>query len=410
MDNIAGSPVEGANFYGREADRDQLVETLENDDVLLLGPRRIGKTSIARAVMAEVRRKGWNTVEVPVASCVSEAQFISRLNAALRPGMAGLGKKLGSAIRDGFKAVAGRVKGVKVGVPGTGGVGIELGTGEVADWTVAGAELVALMAGSEGRWLVYIDELPIMLFNIIEKDAANGVQRVRRILDWFRNDVRAADGTQHIHWLITGSVGLDTLVQQHGMADTINSLAHRSLPPFDAKVAAEMLMELAGRYQLPLLPADAGAMVAAIQWPQPYYLQMAFQHLRMLCAAKPHTAPGELIEEAIDCMWQPDSDNDFHHWESRLDLQLGPQLGGQALALLKLSARDPLGASPALLMLTLGQRMPNSSDEELEQRFIQLRTVLLRDAYWWQDESSGQRRYRVRLEPLRRWWAARSTV
>ena len=48
--NIAGSPVEGTNFFGREAASRSFWEDLQHHDVLPLGPRRIGKTSLARRV------------------------------------------------------------------------------------------------------------------------------------------------------------------------------------------------------------------------------------------------------------------------------------------------------------------------------------------------------------------------
>lgn len=79
MDNIAGSPVEGENFFGREADVARLRDILNHDDILLLGPRRIGKTSIARAVMAQVRAEGWRAIEINVASCVDERGFLDKL-------------------------------------------------------------------------------------------------------------------------------------------------------------------------------------------------------------------------------------------------------------------------------------------------------------------------------------------
>ena len=84
MDNIAGSPVEGDNFFGRQAEVARQVEILANDDILLLGPRRIGKTSLARAVMAALRAEGWLTIEVNVASCIDERGFLDKLDVALR--------------------------------------------------------------------------------------------------------------------------------------------------------------------------------------------------------------------------------------------------------------------------------------------------------------------------------------
>lgn len=97
------------------------------------------------------------------------------------------------------------------------------------DWTKVACDLLRLIVQAEQRWLIYVDELPILLFNIIRNDPQTGVQRVRRFLDWFRNDVRALPDARQVRWLVSGSVGLDTLVQQHGMADTINSMRHQTL-------------------------------------------------------------------------------------------------------------------------------------------------------------------------------------
>ena len=86
MDNIAGSPVEGENFYGREKVVAHLREILNNDDILLLGPRRIGKTSTARAVMAAVRNEGWRAIEINVAACRNERDFLDKLESKLAYG------------------------------------------------------------------------------------------------------------------------------------------------------------------------------------------------------------------------------------------------------------------------------------------------------------------------------------
>lgn len=411
MDNIAGSPVEGVHFFGRDVEAERLREILSNDDILLLGPRRIGKTSIARAVMGIVRAEGWRAIEINVASCLDECGFLDKLSSALTPEFASVGSKVASAIGDAISAVSRRVKSVKLSLAGTGDLGVELGNGAVdEDWTKLGCELLHLLSQAEQRWLIYVDELPIMLFNIVRNDPHNGVQRVRRFLDWFRNDVRALPGSRAVRWLVSGSIGLDTLVQQHGMADTINSLSHQRLPAFKDKVAVAMLVRLEERYQIGLTQADALDIVKAVQWAQPYYLQMAFHHLRSLVSDTPRASTSSLIGKAIDSMVEPGADNDFHHWADRLDLQLSGADSGHAVALLNLAARDPNGVRPETLLVALEERMPNALPDVARRTFINLRDILERDAYWWPDASSGTKRYRFRLEPLRRWWLRKDTL
>lgn len=410
MDNIAGSPVEGENFFGREAEVALFCDTLAHDDILLLGPRRIGKTSAARATMARLQAAGWRAVEINVAACVDERGVLDKLEAVLAPEMASFASRTAGAAGDALRTLAARIKTLKVPVPGAGSIGVDLGDGAAEDWTQVANDVLKLIAQADQRWLIYIDELPIFLFNLIRGDAANGVARVRRFLDWFRNDVRALPGVRTVRWLVSGSVGLDTLVQQHGMADTINSMKHQTLQAFGDDLACAMLDKLAARYGLSWSAEDAATMVAAVQWAQPYYLQAAFHHLRSLLATAAGTAPAALIAAAVDRLADPGSDNDFHHWAGRLTQQLDRADAEIALFLLNRAAPDPSGVRAEALLAALEERMADASAEEARRTFVRLRDILQRDAYWWPDDSSGVRRYRFRLEPLRRWWLRRDAL
>jgi hypothetical protein len=410
MDNIAGSPVEGDNFHGREADVVRLRETLDNHDVLLLGPRRIGKTSIARAIIAKVRTEGWRAREVNVAACQDEREFLYKLDAALRPELATLPGKVKEAIVSTWDATTQRIKSIKLSIAGTAALDVGIASSAPEDWTLVANDLLRLISQANQRWLIYVDELPILLFNIIRTDPHNGVQRVRRFLDWFRNDVRAIPEVSNIRWLVSGSVGLDTLVQQHGMADTINSMKHEGLEAFSEPVAVAMLDKLAQRYAITLAEGDAQKIIASVLWPQPYYLQAAFHHLRVLMGQTPTAQATLLIDQAIEKMVQPGGDNDFHHWEKRLTIQLPSADAAHCLALLNLAATDPQGIRAENLLAALQERLPQTTTEEAKQVFINLRDILQRDAYWWPDDSAGHRRYRFRLEPLRRWWLRRNTL
>ncbi|MBB5607810.1 MULTISPECIES: ATP-binding protein [unclassified Janthinobacterium] len=410
MDNIAGSPVEGANFFGRDKEAARLADILVNDDILLLGPRRIGKTSIARAVMAQLRTQGWSAIEINVASCIDERGFLDKLDAALAPELATISEKARNLIGNALSAVGSRIKSIKLPIPGTGGIGVDIKDGIAEEWAAVACDVLRLIGQAENNWLIYVDELPIMLFNIMRNDPATGVQRVRRFLDWLRNDVRGLPGAHAVRWLISGSVGLDTLVQQHGMADTINSLSHQSLPAFKDEVAIAMLKELAAHYVIPLTPDDARSLVEAVQWPQPYYLQVAFHHLRTLVSSHADEDMRALIAQAVDIMVQPGSDNDFYHWEQRLHQQLLQTDASHAMALLNLCSQDRQGARPEALLAVIEDRLPHALPEVTRRIFINLHDILERDAYWWPDDSSGVKRYRFRLEPLRRWWLRRNTL
>lgn len=413
MENIAGSPVEGPNFFGRTQDVDRLSRTVPTHDVLLLGPRRIGKTSIARAVMAALSENGWQTYEVNVASCLDERGFLNKLFAAVAPKTTTRVGKTKDAIASQWHALSAKVKKVSIPIPGAGSASVELTSG-TEDWIeVANASLTLLAstdADADAQALIYIDELPIFLLNTIKNDPQHGVARVRRFLDWFRNDVKDLPGADQVHWLISGSVGMDTLVQQHGMADTINSMKHEGLEAFSEAQATALLNELSQSYAMAIAPDDCQRIIGAVQWPQPYYLQKVFHHLRDECETQTNADLTTAIDSAVARLLKPGEDNDFHHWEQRLTLELSTSDAGHAHALLTQSARDPSGVRPETLLSLLEERMAGQPAETTRRHFTRLRDILLRDAYWMADESAGHKRYRFRLEPLRRWWLARDTL
>jgi uncharacterized protein len=410
MDNIAGTPVEGINFHGREADIARLVEVLRNDDVLLLGARRIGKTSIARAVMALLMSQGWKAVEINVAKCQTEYEFIEKLEEKLTPLMATALQKAQSAAGDAWSSITKRIKDFKLKIQDLANLELTLREEAAEDWTKLANDCLKLIASVHGQWLIYVDELPIMLYNIIKADPTNGIQRARRFLDWFRNDVRAQPEVRNIRWLVSGSVGLDTLVQQYGMADTINSFRHEKLPAYTESVALAMLDKLAARYALNFSTIEAKQLIEAVMWRQPYYLQLAFNHLRTLQSAGTTDPMPKLIQQTIELMSEPGADNDFHHWESRLEVQLGVTQALHCRAMLTQSAQQATGTAVENLFALLQERLPNATHEEALHLFTRLRDILERDSYWWADEQSGRKRYRFHLEPLRRWWLRRNSL
>jgi len=358
-------------------------------------------------MLEKVHGDGWRTIEINVASCPDERAFVKKLAEATDERMRSLpGRALGAAAT-GMAELLGRSESVQVPLPASEGVGLTLRASGGEEWSDVADDTLRLMSKAGDRWLVYMDELPIFLYGLIRGDAEHGVQRVRRFLDWFRNDVRALADCRQMRWLITGSVGLDTLVQRHLMADTINSLRHESLTPFSTEQAVAMVRLLARRYDMYLSEDGCSTLVTAVHWPQPYYLQLVFHHLRRITRRHPSRPPIELIKDAIDESVQPGADNDFHHWEQRLRVQLGEIDAGHAIALLSLAARSPEGQRAESLLVGLQGRTSDDTDDVQHRKFVELRDVLLRDAYWAVSETADVRRYAFCLEPLRLWWLRR---
>ncbi len=111
-------PQPGSDFY-RRSQRQTIRRcakfSLRNKKfaLWLLGPRRIGKTSIARALMRVMGEAGWQVVEINVAACRDERAFVEKLETALRQETASLGGKLWGAVGASLGAIRARIEAVR---------------------------------------------------------------------------------------------------------------------------------------------------------------------------------------------------------------------------------------------------------------------------------------------------------
>jgi hypothetical protein len=167
-----------------------------------------------------------------------------------------------------------------------------------------------------------------------------------------------------------------------------------------------LVQRLAHSYQITLPSTDCERLVEAIGWPQPYYLQLAFNGLRDRLSIG-GISPGAAVDHALAELVEPGVDNDFHHWEQRLKRQLDPDDAALAGVLLTRACATPKGARPDVLLLDVAGHFPNLSAAQCRVIFVRVRDILIRDAYWRIHDADGERSYRFCLEPLRRWWLRR---
>lgn len=405
--SIAGSPVEGDDFFGRIAILEYLWQVLEGQDILLLGPRRIGKTSVSRRLCERANQSGYCAFEVNVASCADEAGFVEKLLEAVGENADSLLKGKATDWLKGLSARASAIRKITFAAGGA-SASVDIGAADAESWDKLATELLRKLAGLHGHWLIYVDELPIFLYRLLERSSGN-TDRVRRFLDWFRNDIREHQTCKTLHWLISGSVGLDTLVQRCRIPDTINTLNHQQLPPFDRDEEADpFLVRLSDDHGLGLTPELRAQLLDGIGWTQPFFIQLVVQQL-IRPELRKETNPQSRIVRALDAVIDSNDDNDFHHWESRLTTQLGEADAAIAGELLMAVARAPQGITGEALFNILSPRLPSSPAEQ-KRKFIEIRDILLRDAYIWRDEAEELPRYRFRFELLRRWWLKRNTL
>lgn len=379
-----GNPVEGDDFFDREQEQVRAWRKLEGSHLLMLAPRRIGKTSLILRLCATASEHGRYAVHCSFAKCETESDCIRELFKALA---------VQQSIGQRSKPLFDSIKSVKLGP-----LGVDWHEAKPESWREAGEELAKALADGDDNWLVCIDELPVFIINLLQQ-GEEGRRRARAFLYWLR-DLRQ-NHYQRIKWLMAGSIGLDTLAARLRLSDSINDLEPFPLDAFSEESALRFLDKLAGSYGLQLNQELRQAIVARVGWPVPYYLQLMFSHLRdeSLDSGVPPNA--EMIETVFEKLLGNSYRTHFDYWHQRLEEELGQPEAGQAALILTRISRSTAGETRE----TLAQAMSTVlQDPQIrDQALHYLLDVLRSDGYLVEREG----RYAFRLEWLRVYWQRR---
>lgn len=380
IQNAVGKPVEGRNFFDRKRETAELWSRLETDDILLLAPRRVGKTSLMFHMRDTAAEHGQRAMYISVADAGSESAFVRRLLAEVEAHDEK--KRFAAAIhKSRVASFFRRTKKFSVG-----GIGLELTDDADAHWPELGESIAAALHGLGGKWLLLIDEVPIFVLALLRSDPTG--ERARKFLNWFRA-LRQRAENKNVRWFLAGSIGLDTVTRRMGFGDTINDLfVYTDFGPFDRTTAFAFLSELAASYSIAVSDDVKSAICARTGWLIPFHLQLCFSELRMLCHGRSPAAAD--VDAVYGHLLSAARKQYFDYWYQRLREELGTPDDGYAVALLNAIAIDPAGASAQTLRGKLGDG----------ERLTYLLDVLSSDGYIVEQEG----RYLFRSSLLRDFW------
>lgn len=392
MKNLTGAPARGDDFFDRETEQRRLWEKLETDNVLMLAPRRVGKSSLLFRLGDTAGENGFRAVYLDVSTVKDEAGFVRALIDAV--GRHPDGKKIAASLDKTFGDTLARLR--RVEIPGA---GLELAAPLPDDWRRPAEELVAALAGdSKFRWLLMLDEIAIFALRLLDADRA----RIRDFLTGLcalRKDQRFLD---RVRWILCGSIGLDTVAARARVGDTITDLAPIPLGAFSDRAADTFVEQLGVTYGLSLDPATCAHMRHRIGWAIPYHLQILFAALRHHCEDH-HTTPSP---KAVDAAWvnllDPSHKTYFDYWLQRLHEELGPVEAGPAL---RIAGHVAAGPDEGITREAIEAMLAGATAdlEAITERARFLLDLLQSDGYLVRDGD----RYRFRSNLLRDYWRQR---
>lgn len=382
--NKIGAPVTGEDFYGRANELLRAHRYLdERQSLLLSAPRRIGKSSLAKRLISDKVADKWKCIYIDLQGIATKEAFLRKLIDAFTG--VGLMEKTGKKVRDFMESIFNATDGVEIG-----SLKIDLSHhGNMESMYNRLSETFDY----EHDTLIVIDELPLFLGKLMDKDEKNR-DEVEFLLNWFRS-IRQRENS-HLRWLFCGSVGLRNFTNHYRMSQTINDLIDFELGELPAEEAEGLIKALAESYSLMMEDDVIAKALELLQWPIPYFIQLLVDRLiSEKQSAGELTVTIEDIQRVLDDLSQSDY---FMTWDERLD-EYRDLEDMARLTLDNVSAVDE-GLSKEQLK-TIAMKGKDAVEEPIiSKNLAKVLEMLEHDGYIMRN--GGYRKFRSPL--LRKWW------
>jgi uncharacterized protein len=231
-----GPPVTGEDFYPRPILMDGLTRALQGGHVAFLGPRRTGKTSCLKAIVAHPPAE-YVPLLLNLEKHHSIIEWLKDMVGATRIALNKPAHKLGWFKERGAEVLKHMEK---IEFPVIGG-SIQIGASKESAWRPAADAFLDLLKESDAPLLFLLDEFPAFLNLVAREPSPNEVEAA---LNWFRS-ARQELSESSARFLVTGSIGLRAVVRRLGLTPTINDFDVREIPPLKDAEALEFLEQLA---------------------------------------------------------------------------------------------------------------------------------------------------------------------
>lgn len=236
-----GPPVTGDDFYPRPKLIQTLTRALSGGHVAFLGPRRTGKTSCLRSIVANPPA-GYVPLLLDLEKHHSITDWLKEMVAATRAALDLRANRLDWLKEKGADFLK-RLEKIDLHW-----VKIELSGSKQPAWRPAADAFLNLLKESDAPLLFLLDEFPAFL-NLVAKRTSG--DEVEAALNWFRS-ARHELSDSSTRFLVTGSIGLKSVVRRLGLSPTINDFDVREIPPLKQAEALDLLQRLAADNNVPL--------------------------------------------------------------------------------------------------------------------------------------------------------------
>jgi uncharacterized protein len=271
MNIKVGPPVSEENFYPRPALISRLLRALEHSHVAFLGPRRTGKTSCLRNVLA-TPPTGYVPILVNLEQFDSAETWLLGMLEQVRAELKKPGPKAPWLLAKGVSFLS-RIE--EFTVMGH-GIKVSASREKPAQWRPLADNLLQLLQETNPPILFLLDEFPVFLNLVARKHTR---EEVEALLNWFRSARQDLVG-QAPRFLVTGSIGLMGVVRRLGLSPTINDFDTLEIPPLSDPEAMKFLEALARDNAVPLSASGRRHILRLLGGAWPILLQLFVSEIK----------------------------------------------------------------------------------------------------------------------------------
>ena len=338
LKKAGGNWVDGDRFFDREEELLFLQEAvLDGTNVLLTGQRRMGKTSLVREFLRNLKADNEiSTLFVDLQDARDPADAIVKIVSEAR-GSESLWQKLGRWLGDSLEHLQAEASYADFKFA----LRAQIQSG---NWKDKGDGVLDAIAGKGDKQVVIaIDELSLLINHVLKDDQyqmlTESVERAGEFMSWLRRNCQTH--RDRITMIVLGSVGLPPILKQAGLSATMNIFSNYELRPWNLRKASECLAELATSYGLDLPVEVRRAMCQRLRSCIPHHVQQYFDavHRRLRLARRTKALLEDAEEAYRHDMLRTRGRIDMDHYEDRLRLILGRDGYPVALEILARTAR-----------------------------------------------------------------------
>ncbi len=311
--NIVGNVPEPHELYGRDEFVEHLWRQIQGNNILLLAPRRFGKTGVMRHVLTRPAPDYW-PVYFDLEDVDSPEEFVWQVTRALLSNdqvrrFLSEAKSLPATLRDWVKDSFDEV--------GFEGAKVKFKNAVREDWRGNARRLLLEMEKFDETVIFIFDELPAMLEKV---QAKHGEDAARGFMAWFRSArMQQKDRLRRHRFIVGGSIGIDLILRRLNTVDKLNDFERLYVEPLRAEDAARLTADLAETMRVQLTEGLVDRVLQLIGPPVPYFIHMLFSQLGQLPSAERQPLTLATLDEVYrNRVLGPTCKHYFDHYRERL--------------------------------------------------------------------------------------------